>query len=135
MSKYGDFSGPYFPVFGLNTETYSANLHIHSEYRKIRTRKIPYLDTFHAVHLVCYYWVSFCKLSEIPLFRGRLISRPTGIRFFCRIQLWKLLIYISFLSKNAIYMITDRETEGFPWIFVKFRKQILDKIKRMSKLW
>ena len=39
MSKYGVFSVPYFPVFGLNTETYSANLHIHSEYRKIRTRK------------------------------------------------------------------------------------------------
>lgn len=31
-------------------------------------------------------------------------------------------------------MITDRETEGFPWTFVKLRKQVLDKIKRMSKL-
>ena len=28
----------------------SVNLHIQSEYRKIRTRKTPYLDTFHAVH-------------------------------------------------------------------------------------
>ena len=32
-------SGPYFPVFGLNTEIYSLNLRIQSEYRKIRTRK------------------------------------------------------------------------------------------------
>ena len=32
VSKYGVFSGPYFPVFGRNTE-------IQSEYRKIRTRK------------------------------------------------------------------------------------------------
>ena len=39
MSKYGVFSGPYFPVFGLNTEIYGVNLRIHSEYRKIRTRK------------------------------------------------------------------------------------------------
>ena len=39
MSKYGVFSGPYFPVLGLNTEIYSVNLRIQSEYRKIRTRK------------------------------------------------------------------------------------------------
>ena len=39
MSKYGVFSGPYFPVFGLYTEIYSVNLRIHSKYRKIRTRK------------------------------------------------------------------------------------------------
>ena len=32
VSKYGVFSSPYFPVFGLN-------LRIPSEYRKIRTRK------------------------------------------------------------------------------------------------
>ena len=33
------FSGPCFPVFGLNTEIYSLNLRIQSECRKIRTRK------------------------------------------------------------------------------------------------
>ena len=38
MSKYGVISGPYFPVFGLNTEFYSVNLRIQSEYRKIQTR-------------------------------------------------------------------------------------------------
>ena len=32
VSKYGVFSGPSFPVFGLNTE-------IQSKYRKLRTRK------------------------------------------------------------------------------------------------
>ena len=26
MSKYGDFSGPYFPAFGLNTEMYSVDI-------------------------------------------------------------------------------------------------------------
>ena len=36
VSKYGVFSGPYFPVFGLNT--YSVNLRIQSEYRKIQAR-------------------------------------------------------------------------------------------------
>ena len=33
------FSGPYFHVFGLNTEIYGANLRIQSEYRKIGIRK------------------------------------------------------------------------------------------------
>ena len=36
VSKYRAFSGPYFPVFGLNTEIYGVE-------------KTPYLDTFHAV--------------------------------------------------------------------------------------
>ena len=44
VPKYGAFSGPYFPVFGLR-----SNLRIQSECRKIRAKKTPYLDTFHAV--------------------------------------------------------------------------------------
>ena len=36
VSKYGVFSGPYFPVFGLNT-------------RKYGPEKTPYSSTFHAV--------------------------------------------------------------------------------------
>ena len=34
--KHGIFSGPYFPVFGLNTGKYGPE-------------KTPYLDSFHAV--------------------------------------------------------------------------------------
>ena len=43
------FSGPYFPVFGMNTKIYGINLRIQSKYGKIRTRETPYLDTFCAV--------------------------------------------------------------------------------------
>ena len=39
MSKYGVFSGPYFPVFRLNTEIYPVNLHFQAEYRKFHARK------------------------------------------------------------------------------------------------
>ena len=39
MSIYGVFSGPYFPVFGLNTGKYGP-------------QKTPYLGTFHAVVVV-----------------------------------------------------------------------------------
>ena len=39
VPRYGAFSSPYFPVFGLNTEIYRVNLRIQSKYGKIRTRK------------------------------------------------------------------------------------------------
>ena len=35
-----NFSGPYFPVFGLNTDIYPVNLHMQSEWGKMRTRKL-----------------------------------------------------------------------------------------------
>ena len=43
------FSGSYFPAFGLNTGKYSVSLRIQSELGKIRTRKTPNTETFHAV--------------------------------------------------------------------------------------
>ena len=46
VSKYGVFSGPYFPAFGLNTpylSVFSLNV------GKYGLEKTPYLDTFHAV--------------------------------------------------------------------------------------
>ena len=39
VSKYGFFSGPYFPAFGLNTVKYSVSLRIQSECGKIQARK------------------------------------------------------------------------------------------------
>ena len=54
VSKYGAFSGPYFPVFGLNTKRYRV---------KIRTRKTPYLNTFHTViNLYSYILIPFQKV-------------------------------------------------------------------------
>ena len=38
-----------FPAFGLTMERYSVSLLIQSECTKIRTRKTPNTDTFHAV--------------------------------------------------------------------------------------
>ena len=43
------FSGSYFPAFGLNTERCGVSPLIQSECGKIRTRKTPNTDTFHAV--------------------------------------------------------------------------------------
>ena len=48
-----NFSGLYFPIFGLNTERYGVAVfvshRIQSECGKIRTRKNPNTDTFHVV--------------------------------------------------------------------------------------
>ena len=48
VSKYGVISGPYFPVFGLNTEInrkspYSVRI------QKYGPEITPYKDTFHVV--------------------------------------------------------------------------------------
>ena len=41
VSKYGVFSGPYFPAFGLNTGKYGPE-------------KTAYLDTFYTVYTLDY---------------------------------------------------------------------------------
>ena len=44
------FSGPYFPVFGLNTEIYGYEISVFSPNTgKYGPEKTPYLDTLHAV--------------------------------------------------------------------------------------
>ena len=52
VSQYRAFSGPYFPVLGLDAERYSVSLHIQSEYRKIRTRKNFVFGHFSHSHIV-----------------------------------------------------------------------------------
>ena len=47
------YSGPHFPAFELNTDSYSVSLCIQSEFGKMRTRITPNTETFHAVS-VCY---------------------------------------------------------------------------------
>ena len=46
MSKYGVFSGPYFPLIGLNTSVFSPNM------GKCGPENTPYLDTFYAVNKI-----------------------------------------------------------------------------------
>ena len=48
------FSGPCFPAFGLNTERYEVYLRTQSECGKIRTRKTPNADTFHAIYIAVF---------------------------------------------------------------------------------
>ena len=52
MSKYGVISGPYFLVFGLNTEIYGVFIANTGKYGPEIT---PFLDTFHAVRLLTFF--------------------------------------------------------------------------------
>ena len=53
MSKYGVFSGPYFPTFGLNTESYEVSLCIQFECRKLRARKNSVFGHFSGSEVLC----------------------------------------------------------------------------------
>ena len=49
-AEYGDLlRGPYFPVFGLNTDIYSVKSVFSPNTEKYGPEITPYLDTFHAV--------------------------------------------------------------------------------------
>ena len=63
------FSGPCFPVFGLNIKIYGVNLRIQSEWRKKRTRKTPYFDTFYPVSLLAICVNHFTKHGRWDKFR------------------------------------------------------------------
>ena len=81
ISKYSkNFSGPYFPIFGLNIETYIVNFCSQSEYKKINTRKISVFRYFSHSVVVCYhfdpkeFWgqkfqnfsvISLCKITVL----------------------------------------------------------------------
>ena len=62
------FSGPMFLAFGLNTERYSASLLIQSKCGKIRTRKTPNTDNFHAVYSCLTFWILKTYLRLIPVY-------------------------------------------------------------------
>ena len=59
------FSDPYFPAFGLNTERYSVSLRILSKCGKMRSRKTPNMNTFHAVCFSQFFWKSVIILTDV----------------------------------------------------------------------
>ena len=87
--RFWSFSGPYFLAFGLNTEIifflsgkknteiYSVNLHIQSEYEKIRTRKTPNTDIFYEVK----FFDIFMKMSLILMVNHALSLQTTEFSY------------------------------------------------------
>ena len=75
VSKYGVISGPYFPVFGLNTEIYEVNLRIQSEYRNIRTRNNSVFGHFSRSDILPNDLLKYFNLSIFEnIFMGKLRS-------------------------------------------------------------
>ena len=93
MSKYGVFSGPSFPAFGLNTERYSASLCSESEYGKRRTRKNSVFGHFYFTFIYLLKPRKSCSFNEAIL--GHI---KNDIRFH-------LLPYsVSFVRKDKLHV-------------------------------
>ena len=78
MSKYGVFSGPYFPAFGMNTERYEVSLLFSPNAGKYSPGKTPYSDTFHAVLvtntlILMLVLTSFCQVKDLMVHFYRII--------------------------------------------------------------
>ena len=86
MFKYGYFSGPHFPVLGLNTGKYGPE-------------KTPCLDTFHAVFGVMFY-IPFSRKSNIRV-------RAKLTKFYCAFE--KLLLSSRFLSSVQVPLLLYRK--------------------------
>ena len=54
-----NFSGPYFPAFGLNTKRNGVSLRIQSERGNMPTRKTPNTDIFYAMYVFLNYFHDF----------------------------------------------------------------------------
>ena len=68
MSKFGVFSGPYFPVFGLKTGKYGPE-------------KTPYLDTFHTVFYNQPNWNPFLLPSQATVTMWKYFDTMQSISF------------------------------------------------------
>ena len=138
VSKYGVFSGPYFPAFSLNTERYFVfSFSVFSlNAVKYGPEKTSYLDTFHAVyfivfinHLLCFY-ISVFRLSfkqprmcvlNITVWREVFEKFLRTKLFFVKFQTLSLQAF-SFQSS----LIPNTQTRHFLWSPIqktlKFRK-------------
>ena len=78
VPKYGAFSGPYFPAFGLNTERYSVSLRIPSKCGKIRTRRnsvFRYFSCSESLYpQVKHHLENLVAIESLPVFVNMLVN-------------------------------------------------------------
>ena len=122
MSKYGAFSGPYFPAFGPNTERYEELFRIKSKYGKIRIRKNSVFGQFsHSVIIhrivkrtlkflqqvfnLCLTILWMLRIIELTRWTARFCIGPFSVVWFiisntctdCRTDIIFILVTTSFL--------------------------------------
>ena len=96
MSKYGVFSGPYFPVFGLNTGTYGPE-------------NTPFLDTLYLIVIssalddpfLCWMWIS--KIFIGNFFFMWIPKIKNWIDFQCNSRIFTLQIIKCYLWNFVIF--------------------------------
>ena len=130
VHKYGAFSGPYFPVFGLNTEIYGVNSVSSPNTRKFGPEKTPYLDAFYAVF----------KFVTLLIFRRTVVFFMSNITLnFFRAALQLLNISYSFWTAstalNVFECLTFCESkaylENLTWIYFHKKAKIRKKAKTL----
>ena len=95
---YSEFSGPFFPAFGLNAEIYSVNLQVQYEYGKIRTRK-----NFVSMKKID----SLKKLDQVLIIRCKnhalqIKTLLTPGQMWQPVVVWKHFVISGILSKKKI---------------------------------
>ena len=81
------YSGPLFPIFGLNTERWGIFLGVQSECGKMRTRITPNTNTFHAVRESLeskFFRASSNKISSLRVCYKVFISGMNAVQIFQR---------------------------------------------------
>ena len=81
------YPGPYFTIFGLNTERYGVYLRIQSECGKMQTRITPNADTFDAVlmtlvrsMLISFRKSKFCKIHRKILCQSLFFNEVAALK-------------------------------------------------------
>ena len=93
----------YFPSSELNTERYEASLRIDSECGKIRTRKTPNSDAFHAVIIT---HKSLLSASNLP-YKFANTCLPIPLRFgLMRWERGNILFHFSRIT-NDLYLVSS----------------------------
>ena len=100
---YSEFSGPFFPAFGLNAEIYSVNLQVQYEYGKIRTRK-----NFVSMKKID----SLKKLDQVLIIRCKnhalqIKTLLTPGQMWQPVVFWKHFVIFGILSKKKFHAVLD----------------------------
>ena len=117
VSKYGVFSGPYFPVFGLNMERYGVS---GLNTGKYGPEKTPYLDTSHTAEF----------LLELFHINSSLLSNRFGMKHLIALAIFDcisyILIFVSLQWLGIISNLLDRfASQPKWWVVVYFAILVL----------
>ena len=123
MSKYGVFSVPYFPEFGLNTERYSVSLRIQSEVEKIRTRKNSVFGHFSRSARASKLTARTAFLEVLSTYSRDTVTSPIFLflTFVPVILPLKYCTVNSWLWKSSNYIIQNFSFKYcFPWHYLNY---------------